>query len=147
LAGKINSKGYRLIGVDGRWHKAHRLAWLYMTGSWPREQIDHINLIKNDNRFENLREATQTQNHANTRARRRGLKGITWSPQFWGVLRSGRGPGAELRRVRPSCSNHNDGQISSSKIPEDQQQAAFKGVFDERRSQADERRVGRRGAA
>lgn len=64
-AGDLKPSGYILIGVDGKRYRAHRLAWLYMTGAWPTQQIDHKNTIRNDNRWLNLREATQQQNSAN----------------------------------------------------------------------------------
>jgi hypothetical protein len=52
-----------------------------MTGSWPKEQIDHINGDPLDNRWSNLREATQSQNNWNTRLSRNntsGYKGVSW---------------------------------------------------------------------
>jgi hypothetical protein len=52
IAGSVRTtRGYRLIGVAGRVYKAHRLAWLYMMGEWPKDQIDHINRDPSDNRF------------------------------------------------------------------------------------------------
>ena len=65
--------------VNRKPYPAHRLAWLYMTGEMPSEQIDHINLVKNDNRFCNLRKATMPQNQWNTGIRstnKSGIKGV-----------------------------------------------------------------------
>ncbi len=78
LLGYIDRKGYIRIGVAGENHPAHRIAWLYMTGAWPADQIDHINGVKPDNRWANLREADNSQNQANIPARKNnpvGLKG------------------------------------------------------------------------
>ncbi len=60
------SRGYIVIGVLGVQYLSHRLAFLYMNGRWPSE-IDHINGIKADNRWLNLREATRTTNMQNRR--------------------------------------------------------------------------------
>lgn len=80
IAGAVHSGGYIRIYIDGREYYAHRLAWLYVHGEWPKHQIDHINGDRNDNRISNLREATSTQNHANTRIRsdnKTGMKGVS----------------------------------------------------------------------
>lgn len=79
-AGSMNQNGYVDISVMGRKYRAHRLAWLYMTGDWPSSQIDHINRMRSDNRFENLRECSYQQNQANTLLRRlntSGFKGVS----------------------------------------------------------------------
>lgn len=78
-AGGIHKRsGYVMIEIDGKSYAAHRLAWFYMTGSMPKNQIDHINRVRSDNRFSNLREATNGQNRANTvSSSRHGLKGVT----------------------------------------------------------------------
>ncbi len=81
IAGYVNNKGYREICIDGKLHKAHRLAWLYIHTHWPKQQIDHINRCRDDNRLENLREATAQQNAANRLAssvNRLGIKGVTY---------------------------------------------------------------------
>lgn len=57
--------GYVLIGIEGVRQYAHRLAWLYMTGEWPIRVIDHINGMRDDNRFCNLRDVTQSRNSSN----------------------------------------------------------------------------------
>ena len=64
IAGKIE-KGYVRIKIDGKLYRGHRLAWLYVYGKFPKDQIDHINGIRNDNRIENLRECNGSQNQQN----------------------------------------------------------------------------------
>ena len=67
VAGSFTSKGYIRIKIDGRLYFAHRLAWLYVHGEWPVDQVDHINGIKNDNRIVNLREGNNAENQHNQR--------------------------------------------------------------------------------
>ena len=81
VAGHPSTQGYLQIGADRKLYQAHRLAWLYMTGEWPRNQIDHINLDKSDNRWCNLREATHRENQAN-RATLFGFKGASWDKTY-----------------------------------------------------------------
>lgn len=84
LAGWKNSRGYINIKVDGRQYKAHRLAWLYINGEFPSEELDHKNLNKSDNRFSNLRLANRSQNSANRPAfkhTRSGYKGAQYFPR------------------------------------------------------------------
>lgn len=80
-AGKVTREGYIEIGVDGKRYMAHRLAFLYMTGSIPSSYVDHINLTKSDNRWCNLRPASSSQNQMNTGGRPNntsGFKGVSW---------------------------------------------------------------------
>lgn len=75
-------RGYLIIGVDHKIYRAHRLAWLYVYGEWPNDEIDHINGDKVDNRISNLRGATRAQNlqnisKANSNSKS-GLRGIRW---------------------------------------------------------------------
>ena len=77
-----HSGGYMRICVDGRRYFTHRLAWLYMTGAWPKDQVDHINGVRSANQFCNLREATNGENQQNITVSRRnksGLVGVSWS--------------------------------------------------------------------
>lgn len=60
-----NTDGYRSISIGKKKYNAHRLAWLYMTGQWPKKIIDHIDGNPSNNAFENLREANFSQNCAN----------------------------------------------------------------------------------
>ena len=67
IAGCKGSHGYIQICIDRRLYLAHRLAWLYVHGSWPTRQLDHIDGDKKNNRIVNLREVTNAENHQNTR--------------------------------------------------------------------------------
>lgn len=85
IAGYIDVNGYRCIQTCGRPYKAHRLAWFYVTGFMPSASqcIDHVNGKKADNRFANLRLATNSQNQANRGAPKNsttGIKGVSWQP-------------------------------------------------------------------
>ena len=74
VAGSINSDGYILISIDDRKHRAHRLAWMWMYGEWPKHQVDHINGIRTDNRIVNLRNVSSIVNSQNERSARRNNK-------------------------------------------------------------------------
>jgi len=67
VAGSLGQNGYRKHRLDGVTFSGHRLAWLYMTGDWPKGQIDHINGIRDDNRISNLRDVPQAINSQNRR--------------------------------------------------------------------------------
>jgi hypothetical protein len=91
-AGSKSGERYVRIGIDGRVYRAHRLAWFYMTGEWPENGIDHIDLDATNNRWSNLRAADQSQNLANTKRRSdntTGFKGVTrtasgtWQAKIW----------------------------------------------------------------
>lgn len=80
IAGGLDKKGYICISIDGVKHKAHRLAFLYMTGSIP-DMVDHDNLVRSDNRWSNLRYCNATQNAANRSVHSNnelGIKGVAW---------------------------------------------------------------------
>lgn len=74
-SGRMSSNGYRQICVNGRRYVAHRLAWLYVYGEWPKMQLDHINQNRDDNRIENLREVTNKQNGENVRIHSHNITG------------------------------------------------------------------------
>jgi HNH endonuclease/AP2 domain len=75
-----SSTGYIRIMVNHKIYQAHRLAWLYMTGKMPKEHIDHINRVRNDNRWCNLRLATNAENCRNRKMQinnTSGYKGVS----------------------------------------------------------------------
>jgi hypothetical protein len=77
----LNAHGYACGKIFGTTYLAHRVIWAMETGAWPEAQIDHINGIRNDNRFANLREVTNAQNAQNQRLRSdntSGVAGVYW---------------------------------------------------------------------
>lgn len=82
VAGHVGCvNGYRLIGLggSGKTLRASILAWLWMTGEWPTDEVDHHNRNRSDDRWDNLRLATSVQNAANRKVRSdsgSGLKGV-----------------------------------------------------------------------
>lgn len=68
---------YIRITIDNILYSAHRLAWLYMTGEWPKEEVDHKDLNGLNNKWENLREATRQQNNQNRSSLHPLPKGVT----------------------------------------------------------------------
>lgn len=67
VAGSTGVSGYVAITVGKFSYRAHRLAWLYINGEWPRDEIDHINGIRHDNRYANLRAVSRVGNLQNQR--------------------------------------------------------------------------------
>lgn len=73
-AGYEDTNGYICIKLLGTKYRAHRLAWIYIYGDWPINQIDHINRVKQDNRILNLRDVTHRENHQNRSNETVGVK-------------------------------------------------------------------------
>jgi hypothetical protein len=75
------SRGYMYIRLLGETYSSHRLAFLYMTGEFPPEEVDHINRDRLDNRWENLRSVSHSENNRNKRINRNntsGKMGVVW---------------------------------------------------------------------
>ncbi len=72
---------YFNVTIFGERYKAHRIAWLLQTGSWPQKHIDHIDGNGLNNKWDNLREVTQGQNACNQKVRSdstSGVKGVSY---------------------------------------------------------------------
>lgn len=77
IAGGMDDKGYITICINYMKFHGHRLAWFMTYGEWPAECVDHKNLVRSDNRIDNLRRASDLQNRSNTAVRARsGFKGV-----------------------------------------------------------------------
>lgn len=82
IGGGINrANGYRYIRIDGKRYMAHRVAWMYMTGSMPDGYLDHRDGNRANNSFKNLRLATYADNAQNRPTQSNnttGLRGVCW---------------------------------------------------------------------
>lgn len=76
-AGYLSSGGYMRVQVAGRSYPLHRLAFLYMEGSFPADEVDHINRDRVDNRFSNLRKVEKAANLRNKGVYRNSALGVT----------------------------------------------------------------------
>lgn len=86
-AGAIKKSGYRIIYVDGKNHRAHRLIWLYVNGCWPCGDIDHMDGDRANNRMSNLRDVSRSVNMQNIRKPAKNgkcqLLGVTMNGKRW----------------------------------------------------------------
>jgi len=81
IAGSKLKTGYMEVGIDNVSYLQHRLAWLYVHGYFPENQIDHIDRVRDNNRLGNLREVSRSCNSMNSYKRSdntSGIKGVCW---------------------------------------------------------------------
>jgi uncharacterized membrane protein len=84
VAGALSTNGYVTISIGKHRYRAHRLAWLYIYGVWTKEDIDHINHIRTDNRINNLRVVSHSDNCKNSSMRTdntSNVVGVSYSPE------------------------------------------------------------------
>lgn len=82
VTGWVNDQGYKMLDISNRKYRTHRLAYFYMMGYFPDECIDHINGIRSDNRWSNLREVTKSENSRNSKklvSNTSGVVGVTFN--------------------------------------------------------------------
>lgn len=120
--GSVTSKGYIYIKIDRTGYMAHRLAWLWVFGEFPPDQIDHINGKKDDNRIENLREATNTENVRGGKMRSNNTTG------YKGVFLESR-TGRYRARITINSKNINLGFYASAEEAAEARQKAAKLCF------------------
>lgn len=85
VAGTIGRSGHVKICINKSLYYAHRLAWFYMTGNWPKNQIDHIDGNPASNIFTNLRDVSRSVNEQNRKKANKnsktGFLGVSWSAE------------------------------------------------------------------
>jgi len=74
----ITGEGYYHLKLNGKSYLVHRIIWLMMTGAFPTMTIDHVNRVRHDNRWSNLRLADKRQQNGNakTRKSKSGIRGV-----------------------------------------------------------------------
>jgi hypothetical protein len=103
-AGSLNKTyGYRIIGFENTQYREHRLAFYYMTGHFPKGHLDHKDRVRDNNKWSNLRECTQSQNMINSlKAKNKsGATGVSWDKtrEKW------------LAQIRINCKKKNLGRF------------------------------------
>jgi hypothetical protein len=80
-AGCKDSRGYNRLRFKGKYYIGSRLAYFYMTGEWPPHHMDHINGVRDDDSWENLRSVTAQENNKNRKIHgnnKSGVLGVSW---------------------------------------------------------------------
>ena len=79
VVGNPYSNGYLRVSVgpagSNKEYLLHRLIWMMKTGTWPTGEIDHINGVRDDNRWVNLRQCTSSENKQNLGIRKNNTSG------------------------------------------------------------------------
>lgn len=115
VAGYIRTDGYISIGYKGHSYLAHRLAFLYMSGSLPVDEVDHINNNRQDNSFKNLRQVNSKQNKENRKSANSNS-----SHGFLGVTKN------HSRYMAHICNNKRSLYLGTYDTPEEAQEAYLK---------------------
>lgn len=84
IAGTIKENGYRYIRIGNKSYRANRLAWFYIKGYFPENEVDHKDRIRDNNKWENLEEKTAQCNARNRGVRidsKSGIPGVIFNKQ------------------------------------------------------------------
>lgn len=110
-AGYLDKKGYLYVMLDRKFYKLHRLAWLYVYGNFPNDQIDHRDEIKTNNRIGNLRDVHQSINQWNKSSSRSDNKicllGVSPHGNGWRAVVHIKGKQISLGTFQDPFSAHN----------------------------------------
>jgi hypothetical protein len=103
VAGTVGGKGYIMIGIDKVYYLAHRIIWKIKTGADPIDIVDHEDTNRSNNRWLNLRQASNGSNIQNSKLRKdnsSGIKGVHWDSQHrkWRAVISTNGKSQRLGR-------------------------------------------------
>ena len=96
VVGSVTTNGYRQVSLYGKTYSYHHVVWFLKAGEWPSMQIDHINRDRLDNKFDNLRHVSASQNCRNSPLRSNnttGVVGVAKRGQSWGAYICGRSLG------------------------------------------------------
>jgi len=107
VAGYLTKRGYIRIAIDRKKYLAHRLAWMYIHGAFPKNQTDHSNHNRSDNKIQNLSDVTQLENNKNQALRKNNKSGHP------GVYRPKNGKGWRVR-----INNRNHKQVEGGSFTE-----------------------------
>lgn len=107
-------KRYPVIKLAGKLYYTHRVVLALANGRWPAQHTDHINGDRTDFRLQNLREATASENHYNSKART-AIRGVCY-----------RRPGVWIAQISANRRNYWLGTFSSQAAAAAARQAAEK---------------------
>lgn len=88
VVGYKDDDGYIRIKINKKYYRAHRLAFLYMTGKFPDRQVDHKDLDKSNNKWDNIRSADNSKNNMNRILQKNNSSGYRGVSQFKGRYRA-----------------------------------------------------------
>lgn len=118
--GHLTTRGYVQIIFNNKQYKAHRVAWFLYYGKWPKNQIDHINGNKSDNRIKNIRDVTNVENCRNKEKHRRGhLLGTTFCKKSkkWVAQITIKGRGINLGNFKTKLAAHKKYKQEADELP------------------------------